>query len=140
MKYEITMGCGHKETVVLYGPHRERENKIWWYENRGECQACKQARINAENEAAAEQSKEHDWPELKGSEKQKAWATTIRLDEYNKLDTKVPAEYKELFRTCADQFIKEHTDAGWWISYREGNMLGLEIAALMRKKKQEEQK
>ena len=78
MKYDVTFSCGHTATIELFGPGKERERKISWYETHGECPECYKARKQAEREAidaqAAQESREKQWPELSGTPKQVAWA------------------------------------------------------------------
>lgn len=73
-KYEINHACGCVRTVNLYGPHKDRERTIEWLETQ-ECPECKRRR---ENEESAAKAKAAGRPELTGSEKQIAWANTIR--------------------------------------------------------------
>lgn len=73
-KYEIHHACGCVRTVNLYGHHKDRERTIEWLENQ-ECPECKRQR---ENEESAAKAKAAGRPELTGSEKQIAWANTIR--------------------------------------------------------------
>lgn len=127
MKYTITYSCGHNGTVNLFGPGKERERKIYWYENNGECPDCRQARLQAENQKAAEESGAHNWPELEGTEKQIAWATTIRLDLYKEKASRDLGEYRELFETCVDETMSEHTQAGWWIGNRNTSAFAQEV-------------
>ncbi|MGN0514402.1 MAG: hypothetical protein ACI4GD_08985 [Lachnospiraceae bacterium] len=39
-KYTIKMGCGHEETISLFGKDTERKRKIEYYENFGLCTEC----------------------------------------------------------------------------------------------------
>ena len=73
-KYEIHHACGCVRTVNLYGHHKDRERTIEWLETQ-ECPECKRQR---ENEESAAKAKAAGRPELTGSEKQIAWANTIR--------------------------------------------------------------
>ena len=70
MKYDVTHTCGHTSRVELFGKNADREKRLAWLE-RTVCPDC----IRAEqNEAAIEQG----LPELVGSEKQIAWALSLR--------------------------------------------------------------
>lgn len=42
MQYGITFSCGHKGIINLVGPNKERERKLKWYKECGECEACKE--------------------------------------------------------------------------------------------------
>ena len=73
-KYEITHCCGHVRTYNLFGKTDDRNRKIEWLESQP-CPDCKREEENAESakKAAAENR-----PVLTGSEKQVAWANTLR--------------------------------------------------------------
>ena len=74
MKYEIEHACGHIHTYHLYGSGKERASREQWLASQ-DCPDCKRERENQRSAAAA---KEAGRPELTGSEKQVAWANTIR--------------------------------------------------------------
>lgn len=71
-KYEITHSCGTKRTIQLFGKREERERKIEWLES----QPCPEV----QNEAAEKEAKAQGLVVLEGSEKQVAWANTIRCE------------------------------------------------------------
>lgn len=80
-KYTITRACGHTESVQIYGKVSERD-RLASHEERKDCAECYQAkqaaaRLAATN-AAAESAKSAGLPVMDGSEKQVAWAETIR--------------------------------------------------------------
>ncbi len=88
-QYTVTYSCGHSDTVQLYGPTKDRERKIAWFEKSGRCASCyralkaaervEQEKANeAENIASADANLVAGLPALTGSEKQIAWAETIR--------------------------------------------------------------
>lgn len=52
MKYDVKMSCGHIQTMELFGPTKNRENKIRYYEESGTCTEC--FKKQKEAEAAAE--------------------------------------------------------------------------------------
>ena len=85
-KYTVTRKCGHQEVINIGGKCSERDRKAEWEERRL-CYDCwkaeQQAKREAENKAAAEAAKENNLPELSGSEKQIAWAETIRSAMFN---------------------------------------------------------
>lgn len=83
MKYDITYSCGHTGTVELYGKTSERESKIRWYETTAVCPEC----YKKQQEAAAETATEYELPELKGSEKQVAWAKKLMESAIKVLET-----------------------------------------------------
>ena len=39
-KYNVTLKCGHEEVVELFGPMKERENKINWMQVHKICKEC----------------------------------------------------------------------------------------------------
>lgn len=115
MKYEITFSCGHTETIELYGPTKERERKIAYFESKGECSECYKARKNAERAAKVEQLNSkldtYDLPELVGSPKQVAWAMDIRREAYNDL---AMDGHKKAFASISDE-----SSAKFWIDNRD---------------------
>lgn len=70
-KYEINYSCGHTATVQLYGPTKERERKIAWFEREGLCPECYAAQKDAENAAGCSErvmlyrEYKQDWSWLK---------------------------------------------------------------------------
>ncbi len=72
--------CGASVTIV--GRNRsEADRKAKWHEAQGHiCQECENKRRAEENDKAALANKELGLPALTGSEKQTAWAETIRND------------------------------------------------------------
>lgn len=64
--------CGHQVDHQLYGNRAWREREL--------CSNCKQAERDKENRAAAVANAEAGYPPLEGTEKQIAWAETIRHD------------------------------------------------------------
>jgi len=80
-KYTIEHICGHSEDMQIYGPTRERQGKADWLASRdcAECYARKLQAQRAEASAqAAAQSAAAGLPALTGSDKQVAWAESIR--------------------------------------------------------------
>ena len=95
--YYGTFACGHEGRVNIIGPQKDRE----WKKERAfshSCYECRQKereeRIQKENEESAKLSKEYEFPELTGSEKQVAWANTIRMNLFKDAD-KLLKELKE---------------------------------------------
>lgn len=81
-KYEIHHCCGHVRTVNLYGKTADRNRTIEWLESQP-CPDCKREEENAESakKAAAENR-----PVLTGSEKQVAWANTLREEVISEIN------------------------------------------------------
>ncbi len=80
-KYTVTYECGHEGVVNLFGKSEARE-KTLAYLATVPCPKCQHAETMAShaeaNQQAAAYSEEHQLPILKGTEKQVAWANTIR--------------------------------------------------------------
>jgi hypothetical protein len=132
--YSGTFSCGHEGRVDIIGPGKDRE----WKRERafsGMCPECyrkfKEEEKAKENAKAAEESKEMSLPELTGTEKQVAWANTIRLefanDVYERIDCGCKHlsekgktqehidDFRERKTAPIDFFIQNHTDAKFWI-------------------------
>lgn len=80
-QYTIVRRCGHTETIQIYGKVADRQGKADWEATRlcAECYKAEQAAQRAaENAAAAESAQAAGLPALAGSEKQIAWAESIR--------------------------------------------------------------
>jgi|GEM_PF-981998 len=87
-KYDVSYSCGHEGTVTLFGPTAERDRKIEWMASQGRCPECYKAHISEQREQsskeAAEKAKILGLPQLTGSEKQIAWAESIRMSSIEK--------------------------------------------------------
>lgn len=105
-KYAITHSCGHSETVQLYGKHTDRSRYMDNAERR-QCRDCYNASLVAK-------TADMGLPALTGSDKQVAWAETIRakalLNAAESLDD-VGAEVMAIVRA------KE--TARYWIDRRD---------------------
>lgn len=122
-----------KKTFVITAYKRNRTEadsfEQWAVENITECRDCERARIN---EAARKASEEAGLAELTGSEKQIAWATTIRENV-----TKDLREYVESIHNGTCPYLSRmskddikatedtldwalgHTESRWWIDHRD---------------------
>lgn len=133
--YYGTYKCGHEGRVDIVGPGKDRE----WKKDRafgGLCPECyikfKEQERAAANKKAAEESKAMDFPELTGTEKQVAWANTIRMrfanEEYEHINSRckhlsedlgkpqeVINDFKIRKTAPVDFIIRTHTDAKFWI-------------------------
>ncbi len=89
-KYQVTFSCGHTEEKALFGPVKDRERKIEYWEKYGTCSECyktqQEAKRQEENERAAKRAEASGRAKLTGSEKQVAWATTIRENIMGQLE------------------------------------------------------
>lgn len=80
-KYDVTYSCGHTDTVQLYGKNEERERKLKWMEN-SLCPECyKKWKCEDNKQKAKEILGNIELPNLTGTEKQIAYAESLR-DEY----------------------------------------------------------
>jgi len=122
-KYEVECpSCESTYTVQLTGPHRDRE---WKLENFDwTCDECKEKARQEANQQAATANLQAGLPPLTGSEKQIAWAETIRKQKIATLDEAlVRRDLSD--RIDADRFhvavasLKNKTAAMWWIDNRD---------------------
>ena len=154
--------CGKSFTASKILASRDQANnwKEWAVSNIIECDDCKEKARQAEREEAnvkaAESAKEFELPELTGSEKQVAWANTIRVgyyteyskvvDGYTKLtkeqQTKCNEEF-ERFNKIVDYAFSNKNSASFWIEHRGVNIRTivreLESEALKSEEKEEAQ-
>lgn len=134
---EINYSCGHTDRIQMYGPTRDRESKKEWME-RGVCPDCYRKQKEEErakaSQVAAEQAKSSGLPALVGSEKQIAWAETIRKNALAAAQNNVlsresfatlPIDKQEssravfeVVRTARD-CLETETSAKWWIDNRD---------------------
>ena len=91
-KYNVKFSCGHEETIDLFGPVKERESKIAYFEKRGLCRECYEK----------EQNKNCNEVEMPYSEYKNKYANCkTKANSYNKASKtiivyvpKTPAESK----------------------------------------------
>ncbi|GAB0057455.1 hypothetical protein SIID45300_01783 [Candidatus Magnetaquicoccaceae bacterium FCR-1] len=131
-KYTITHTCGHTSVADICGPVAARQGRADWMGRQGACNACLQAERAAESAKAAIDAKESGLPALVGSDKQVAWAETIRANAMQIITSssnhvkamlaagKVPAHMVEQTNKgvgLLDSLIAE-TSASRWIDIR----------------------
>lgn len=75
-KYTIKHVCGHDENVQLFGKMSYRDHMETWLSSKP-CPAC---RAKIAEEKIRDITGGEEMPKLTGSEKQVAWASTIRAD------------------------------------------------------------
>lgn len=98
----INHACGHTTDEQIYGKHSGRENRAEFL-GRSDCPACATRK-------AAEQAQATGLPVLTGSDKQIAWAASIRERALRLLS---PERAEK---------IRPETSSKWWIDNR--NSLG----------------
>lgn len=128
-----TCGAIFEVTAVRNNARDARSFETWAVENITECKECEEKRTAEkraeENAKAAAAAGERGWPILEGTEKQVAWATTIR-------EQQIPGMIKQLARALAharerekterighfelciraiEYLIAHNTKASWWI-------------------------
>jgi hypothetical protein len=116
MKTTIKHVCGHVSTVQLYGSARERAGKEKWLSG----QPCLECKRNGQLAAAQETTREYALPPLEGSEKQRAWATSIRA-EWLKRMHEAAARYgdkAEMVREALIEVVSTKRSAAYWIDNR----------------------
>ena len=113
--------CGRTFEVIAYknSSREARSFEEWAADHITECNDCAEKRRAAkraeENAKAASEAQENGWPELTGSEKQVAWATTIRQQQISELAEKVKPEAAMVYSECINDLVQAHTSAAWWI-------------------------
>lgn len=107
-----TCGKVYTATKICRNRRDADEWEQWATEHYDECSECYKARQQAEretaNEKAAQESRAVGWPELSGSLKQVAWATTIRKTKIDELMAREPTDTGLRYITW---IIQTHTDA-----------------------------
>ena len=135
MKYEIKHTCGHTSIEQIYGKTSEHDRKVAWYESHP-CWECAKAQEASDAKATSESQ---GLPALTGSEKQIAWAMSIRLDVLDALancdvvkqiidrptdevmaDSKIAPPAKAALPRLVEVAtkIRGETSAKWWIDNR----------------------
>ena len=118
--------CGG-EILVIDRNRKSADSKAAWMEGKGfKCDAC-QAKERAEESAeAAKQAAESGLPTLEGTEKQIAWAETIRQRKMEHLDIVLSGRCPDGTQLRDDDplvgpaisALKGQTKAEWWIDHR----------------------
>ena len=85
---ELTMSCGHTESVALNCTSNEYDNKLKWYEEvYAKDRVCKDCYKKQMEQEAKAKKEALDLPELNGSPKQVAWADSIRANLISEWET-----------------------------------------------------
>ena len=143
--FDIHPTCGHEYREQIYGTnsHGERDYEAARLSNRPCPACCKQQR---DDEKAAMQAKQaaadalvnrkYELPALDGSEKQIAWAESIRAAavttigkaiergeaDRERFASQLPLAYKMMY------FAKSATSSRWWIDNRDGTIANISRA------------
>ena len=118
MKYTVKCDkCGKEFTVELFGKHSEREWKL--EHNNWECDDCYKAEKEAETAKKSE-----GLPELQGTEKQVAWAVSLRLNAIKEVKDWFEDEDEAEKLDAAMAKLTTETSAVWFIENR-GNIVDL---------------
>jgi hypothetical protein len=116
MEQQIIHACGHEQVHVIYGFDAQVARKARWLRTT-KCRACFVADKKAEQiEVAARDSATIAHlvlPSLNGSDRQVAWAETIRISRLAEL-TVTP--YTTTDADC--ELCLRIYDAKWWIDHR----------------------
>lgn len=125
-KYDVSHTCGHEATHTIFGKGSFRE----WKLKRLAEEPCFDCQMAVRNEHAAAKSEELALPALTGSDKQIAWATTLRVEKLAEARTYISdllARGRENGHDVAEATIElekllvrlEHqTEAKFWIDNR----------------------
>lgn len=123
MKYEITHICGHNQDHQMYGAEAERKNKLAWLAGQP-CNHCRQS-------AASAVAENNNLPALSGSDKQVAWAMTIRQAATELMASDLAANGFAAPEDVAAAVAGLPAAASWWIDNRginKGGEWGRKIA------------
>jgi hypothetical protein len=107
--FTINHTCGHSADVQLFGKVKDRESKAEWLANRpcDDCAKAEYAKKNAEKNAAlSAQAKEAGLPALQGSDKQVAWANTIRMERLEVLQSLQAKMARAIERERSDDYLE----------------------------------
>ena len=117
--YVMEYRCGHNERVQLYGKCDERKRRLEWAKDNKDCPDCYKAKMGQErqqqNERAASLINEIGFANLIGSEKQIAWANTIRQKCYEELTKMLQEEKNRIYLVKA---LSLEISSQWWIENR----------------------
>jgi hypothetical protein len=131
--YYGTYSCGHDGREDIVGPTKNRQ----WIADRkfeGLCYECYQAKLEADREAAnreaLEKAREMELPELTGTEKQVAWANTLRQQLIERFEAKIKEGFtpsvtkrhgitEEKLRATLQNILQTKTEAKWYIDNRD---------------------
>lgn len=117
MEHFITHTCGHGQAHYLTGFASQQERKARWLHTT-KCRTCFIAHKQSEQAAAAARdgaaTARLELPPLTGSDRQVAWAMTIRAGRLASLVGSSAAADNDALQTCLTV-----TNAKWWIDHRD---------------------
>ena len=117
MEQRITHACGHEQAHYLTGFASQQDRKAQWLKTT-KCRPCFVAeKKTAQADAASRDGAaiaHLDLPPLTGSERQVAWATSVRASRLAALVAEPAADGAVAWEVCAPI-----TDAKWWIDHRD---------------------
>lgn len=132
--YNIKHSCGHTSEAQIYGPNSRGQREWKARQLAGEpCPDCRAATYRALNERAAAVATSAGWRPLTGSERQIAWAETIRADKVAELadyitsDPRVPDWARDTLLGIYTEALLRETSAAEWISSRHIRAVRLAI-------------
>lgn len=147
-----TCGAPFEATKICRNRADADSWQSWAEHHYDECWECRKARQERErqeqNAAAAAEAKERGLPDLAGSEKQTAWANSIRKTALENVDAKLgkkldpnSAESMALYGRFLS-WLESQNSAAWWIDRRENfdNIVVMEKVYNEFKNEQEEHK
>ena len=131
-KHTIDHACGHQSVQDITGPVRERPGRQSRMAERN-CPDCRNAEQDRANQASAQGNDEAGLTPLTGSQKQVAWAESVRADICRRTEEWIAemlekavkagtpqseleqgeARYRDLY-----QKVREMNQASWWIDRR----------------------
>lgn len=82
MHYTVEYACGHYGDVELFGKGKDRESRLEWLATQ-DCPDCRECAHQAQTAKSAAAAAALNFPALRGTQKQVAWAETIRMQLYN---------------------------------------------------------
>lgn len=117
MEYRIAHVCGHEQAHYLSGFTGQMDRKAAWLKTT-KCKSCFVADKRAEQADAATGDSAAiahlDLPPLSGSDRQIAWASTIRTKRLASFIANFSSNKGSRYRHCLTI-----TDAKWWIDHRD---------------------
>ncbi len=147
-KYNITHRCGHVVACNISGSNSQGQ-RDWQVQNK-ESQICQECwKVEQATKAA---SLSNALPTLIGTDKQIAWAMTLRLQKYSELDaffvdcharcasgtaaglysaSSLEAKVERIKKAVA--IVKSNSDAKFWIDNRGTSVDSIIMTAILRK-------